>query len=126
MENKEQYQQIIDEAYENYVKKMNEDFIKSDISLPPAYYPVYKDVFVEQIKTDEVFAKKWRLKIGERNLIEEERLDLVPNKNVITEAVDSFVNFQQRTVKDFLDELEVPTKLITVTYKDTTIEGYGK
>jgi thymidylate synthase len=47
------------DAYKNYVKKMNDDFVKSDISLPPTYYPLDKEVFIEKIKTDDEFAKEW-------------------------------------------------------------------
>jgi thymidylate synthase len=47
------------DAYKNYVNKTNEDFIKSDITLPPSYYPMDKEVFINKIKTDNEFAKKW-------------------------------------------------------------------
>jgi len=47
------------DAYKNYVNKTNEDFIKSDITLPPSYYPMDKEVFINKIKTDDEFAKKW-------------------------------------------------------------------
>jgi thymidylate synthase len=47
------------DAYKNYVKKTNEDFIKSDITLPPSYYPMDKEVFINKIKTDDEFAKTW-------------------------------------------------------------------
>lgn len=126
----EQYQQIIDEAYENYSKAYEKD---NSVGLTALVKMVdgrslhrkpSKDMFVAMCTHDKTFSERWVLKIEERSLTEEERLDLVPNKNVITEAVDSFVNFQQRTVKDFLDELEVPTKLITITYKNKTIEVY--
>ena len=122
MENKEQYQQMIDEAYENYVKKMNEDFISSDVSLPPAYYPVYKDVFVEQIKTDEVFAKKWGLKIEERELSLEERHELA--LPIWKEKYGPLADIMVPTNVDNTP-YKIPRKLITVvTYRDTTIEVY--
>jgi thymidylate synthase len=47
------------DAYKNYVNKTNEDFIKSDITLPPSYYPMDKEVFINKIKTDNEFANKW-------------------------------------------------------------------
>jgi thymidylate synthase len=47
------------DAYKNYVNKTNEDFIKSDITLPPSYYPMDKEEFINKIKTDDDFAKKW-------------------------------------------------------------------
>ena len=47
------------DAYKNYLNKTNEDFIKSDITLPPSYYPMDKEEFINKIKTDIEFAKKW-------------------------------------------------------------------
>jgi thymidylate synthase len=47
------------DAYKNYVNKTNEDIFKSDITLPPSYYPIYKDKFINKIKTDDKFAKQW-------------------------------------------------------------------
>jgi len=47
------------DAYKNYVNKTNEDIFKSDITLPPSYYPIDKDKFINKIKTDDEFAKKW-------------------------------------------------------------------
>ena len=47
------------DAYKNYVNKTNKDFIKSDITLPPSYYPMDKEEFIDKIKTDVEFAKKW-------------------------------------------------------------------
>jgi thymidylate synthase len=47
------------DAYKNYVNKTNEDIFKSDITLPPSYYPMYKDKFINKIKTDDEFAKEW-------------------------------------------------------------------
>ena len=47
------------DAYKNYVNKTNEDIFKSDITLPPSYYPIYKDKFINKIKTDDEFAKEW-------------------------------------------------------------------
>ncbi len=47
------------DAYKNYVNKTNEDIFKSDITLPPSYYPIDKDKFINKIKTDDEFAKEW-------------------------------------------------------------------
>ena len=45
-----------------------------------------------------------------RELSDKERLDLIPNKDVIIDAVNSFSNSQERTVKDFLDDIDLPTR----------------
>jgi hypothetical protein len=105
-------QQIIDGAYENYVKKTNKDFIKSDITLPPSYYPIDKEEFINKCKTDPEFSERWGLKIEERELTWDERHELAETK------------YQIDDVDDVLDKEGIPTKLITITYNDKTIESY--
>ena len=63
---------------------------------------------------DNEFSEKWGLKIEERELSFDERSGLAP--------ADVF-SWTQFTVSN-LDELKVPTKLITVTYKDERVEIY--
>ena len=71
--------------------------------------------FINKCKTDPEFSEKWGLKIEERELDMMERwkiADLTPNM----EEFD-FANYM-------CDKHNVPTKLITVTYNDKTIESY--
>ena len=71
--------------------------------------------FINKCKTDKEFSKRWGLKIEERELDMMERwkiADLTPNM----EEFD-FANYM-------CDKHNVPTKLITITYNDKTIESY--
>jgi hypothetical protein len=51
--NNERYNQIIDEAYENYYEYMRDD----------RQWEMSKEEFINKIKTDVEFAKKWGLTI---------------------------------------------------------------
>jgi hypothetical protein len=116
--NKERYNQIIDEVYKNYVNKTNEDFIKSDITLPPSYYPMDKEVFINKIKTDNEFSEKWGLKIEERELSRQERYEHL-RTHKYSGKWDGIGD-----AMEYYNSINVPTKLITVTYKDEKLEIY--
>ena len=120
--NKEKYNQIIDEVYKNYflIKSMEKGpFGISGLILP-------KEEFINNCKTNPEFSEKWGLKIEERELSEKERMNtLVQNEQrLIYEEVQSFKNVRKKKIKDCLDERNVPTKLITLTYNNETIESY--
>ena len=111
--NKEQ-QELLDEAYENYCKEYENGTHLIGTGLLWMAKET-KGTFVYRSKTDSEFSEKWRLKIEERELSMEERwemADLTPN---MTEF--DYCN-------KLCDEHKVPTKLITVTYNDKTIESY--
>jgi hypothetical protein len=76
-----------------------------------------KESFINEIKTNSKFSKKWGLKIEERELSYSERRKY--RANTIG------TNYNQ-TEDDFydLDKYNIPTKLITITYNDKTIESY--
>ena len=132
--NNEKYNQIIDEAYENYSKtpvdyitfsERNKHF-KSDGLEFNSGYPNYihftQEEFINKCKTDSEFSEKWGLKIEERELSLEERYDLIEK-----DKHKQFVTWQSHgtnRIKEVIDEQGVPTKLITVTYKDERIEIY--
>ena len=124
MNNEQQH--IIDEAYENYVKQFStfeSGIVKSiagnnpmvDLLLNNNSSILSQEEFIHKCKTDTEFSEKWGLKIEERELSLEERL-LWSLQNV-----DSFVI---ATTTEELNEWNVPTKLITVTYNNETIEIY--
>jgi hypothetical protein len=102
--NNEKMNQIINEVYENYSKMV---WRITDI-------PLYsKEEFINKCKTNPEFSEKWGLKIKERELDMFERwkiADLTPN----------MMEFDY--CNKLCDEHNVPTKLITVAYKDETIE----
>ena len=108
--NSEKYNQIIDEAYKNYMNNWP--------SKIPRIGPCLKEEFIFKIETDDEFAKTWDLKIEERALSLEERLNLV--STIIGEE-------KIRTHEDNLarvEKLNIPTKLITITYNNEKFEIY--
>jgi hypothetical protein len=129
--NKEQ-QELLDEAYENYITKTRIEFETWRERNPDAlvdYGEDTKELFLKSIKDnkhwfsgEKNFSEKWRLQIEERELSLEERYDLVETDKHI-----QFVQWQSLgtdRIKEVLDKKNVPTRLITVTYNDKTIESY--
>jgi len=111
--NKER-QELLGEAYENYVKE------KDKIGL------IGMDIrhFLINIARDDEFAKKWGLKIEEKALNAQERLEWVKT-NVSNVEVGGFVNndeYMHKWIETLSDN--IPTKLITITYNNKTIESY--
>jgi len=109
--NNEKMNQIIDEAYKNYAWKTSMDFDGQ----------FTKEEFVDKCKTDSEFSETWGLKIEERELNHDERFDIY--KKVSGRDLQSHIsgiNFKQF----HFDESNIPTKLITVTYNNETIEIY--
>jgi hypothetical protein len=130
--NKEQ-QEIIDEAYENFVNwvlsEENQNNKNEIVKIPSS-----KEIFIKRIKGDneiikkmgkiycDKFSERWGLKIEERELSLEERYDLIEK-----DKHSQFVKWQSlgtNRIKEVLDEHNVPTKQITITYNDKTIESY--
>jgi hypothetical protein len=101
--NKEQHQ-IIDEVYDKWIK----------YSWNSRIYPNQndKDIFIDRIKTEPDFSIHWGLKIEERELTWDERHELAETK------------YQIDDVDDVLDKEGIPTKAITITYNDKTIESH--
>ena len=118
-------QQIIGEAYENYSREYEKDN-SIGVFLPVArvdgkhaYRKIDEERFIGLCIYDETFSEKWGLKIEERELSLEER----------NEWFQIHLNgnnpFMKSDWKDFeLDQQNIPTKLITITYKNETIESY--
>ena len=107
---KEKYNQIIDEAYERYwssIETSEYDGIgPTSIKLPT----LMKEEFINKCKKDPEFSEKWGLKIEERELSAQERVAIfMENK---------------RTNKFEDNNCDIPTKLITITYNNETIESY--
>jgi hypothetical protein len=102
---------IIRDAYQNYVKTHRVGFlgIKNTI--------MSQNEFINKCKTDLEFSEKWGLTIEERDLSLEERQNLYfklnPEFRLVHEDMDKH-----------MDKHNIPTKLITVTYNDKTIESY--
>ena len=106
--NKEQ-QELLDEAYENYRNAFIEGHIHEELDKC-----LSQEEFIEEIKTDDDFSERWGLKIEERELSWEERFELFKKQNNGSHPYDN----------EMLDDYNIPTKLITITYNDTKLESY--
>jgi hypothetical protein len=73
--------------------------------------------FINKCKTDTEFSERWGLKIEERELSFEERTEYKKKRDGISRTFASYTH-------QMLDGSNIPTKLITITYKDTIIENY--
>lgn len=111
--NKERYNHIIDDAWKNYQHKASkQDFLKDGV--------LRYEGFINKIKTDSEFSEKWGLKIVERELSFEERLNIA-----IKMRYDSFdLDIAMGNSEDALSDYGIPTKLITLMYNNETIEIY--
>jgi hypothetical protein len=118
---KERYDQIVDQAYENYSKEYEKDnsigitllVKRADNKL--VYRKPDRETFIGLCKYDKSFSGRCGLKIEERELDMFERwkiADLTPN----------MMEFDY--CNKLCDEHNVPTKLIAVTYNNETIEIY--
>jgi hypothetical protein len=110
--NKEQ-QELLDEAYKNYCTEYENSTHLIGTGLLWMTKET-KDTFVYRGKIDSEFSERWGLKIEERELSLEDRCGIQINRN----------DYQSYYTKDELDENNIPTKLITITYNDTKIESY--
>ena len=108
--NKERYHQIIDEVYNKYTTKyMGYDDVPS------------KELFLFEIKNNPEFSEKWGLTIEEQELSLEDRMILCKekwdyswNRTINLEDIEWRMN----------NEWNIPTKQITLTYNNETIESY--
>jgi hypothetical protein len=121
--NKERYNQIINEVYENYINKLifNEKNCHVDdlINQPnKTFIPYNQEEFINKIKTDKLFSEKWGLKIEERELSRQERYEHL-RTHKYSSKWDGIGD-----VIEYYNSINVPTKLITVTYNNETIEIY--
>jgi len=120
-------QELLDEVYENFIDKtkgLNLNLeINRDIIVVEG--PVYnatprlliKEEFINKCKTDPEFSERWGLKIEERELSLEERQDLYFKLN------PEFRLMHESMIEHMIKH-KIPTKLITITYNNKTIESY--
>lgn len=115
--NNKRYQEIIHEAYENYREKN---------------HILFKDTawtqqeFINKIKTNIEFSEKWGLKIEESELSLEERGRYAQSNHYevsLNIKIHTGVD-EDHTLHKQLDMIKIPTKLITITYKEEKIEVY--
>ena len=119
-------EQIIDEAYENYSKEYEKDnsigmcLLVARMDGKSTYRKPNKEMFVDLCTHDKTFSQKWGLKIEELELSLEERAKWLQDNKGYDLLVS---NLEHDHIREVVEE-ESPTKLITITYKDTTIESY--
>ena len=123
---KVRYNQIVDEVYENFLmiskKRVSKEMLEKFVKNTP------KVEFINKIKTDERFSKYWGLKIEERNLVREERYELSRENGLCPkysfEIEDGNPIPNKLSENEWYDKFNVPTRVITVTYYNETIEVY--
>ena len=131
----ERYNQIIDNAYNNYTqtKIIKTDSGETHISPSGHYNGMAKEEFINKIKTNPEFSEKWGLKIEEQELNLDERAKLHPNPENFydihgTFSISDNIEDSNFPDKDWLHEQfdngGIPTKLITLTYNNEKIESY--
>jgi len=120
--NNERYNQIVDEAYENYGDKLlfNEIdcYCDTELNKPnKTFIPYNQEKFINKCKTDLDFSERWELKIEERELttVRERKKYDVYFDDLIGEYPEHH---------ETLDKRGAPRKIIIVTYNNETIEVY--
>ena len=121
--NKERYSHIIDEVFKKYADSHwtppeNPDgpLLSGKLwSLKPMQHS--KETFINECKTDKEFSERWGLKIEEQELSHDERIIFMNKKLGVTDTLPQYYN-----TDDEMDKNNVPTKVITVTYNNETIE----
>ena len=109
------YNQIIDEVYNKYLTRyMGYEDVPS------------KELFLFEIKNNPKFSEKWGLKIEERELSDDERFRIAYKNLELRnelEAQSKMLQYPHGHNK-VMDDANIPTKLITLTYNTETIESY--
>jgi hypothetical protein len=115
---KERYNQIINDAYKNFVIIYYKETFKYE---PGSHNRLMSlDEFMVNIKSSDEFSEKWGLKIEDKELSLEERARWLQDN---TEWELLVGNLDHDHVLEVVEE-EAPTKLITITYNNETIESY--
>jgi len=139
--NKEQ-QELLDDAYKSYTnyplatiqdhhtnllyQNLDKGWcIRIGLSMvsPDPTRHLTQEEFINKCKTDSEFSERWELKIEERELNKDERIDLY-----CKEYTGGVKGKYEPPFDDFIDSKlttrNIPTKLITITHNDKTIESY--
>ena len=131
--NNEKYNRIIDEAYQNYLVNFIEPICPPELDVQIDYYkPMTKEWFVKSIKEKglrgEEFSEKWGLKIEERELSLDERVNIIKDTKddkIIVEYYENPIDeWLEGQVNEILAHRNIPTKLTTIIYKDEVTEIY--
>jgi hypothetical protein len=130
----ERYNQIVDDAYENYSKEYEKDnsigmaLLIQTVDGKSVYRKPDREMFIGLCTHDASFSERWGLKIEERELSLEERVDYF-NSKMIKEGIRTqigTVDVDESYWRKALEETNhnIPTREITVTYNNETVEIY--
>lgn len=137
--NNEKMNQMIDEAYENYSKEYEKDnsigstLLVRRLDGKSVYRKPDKQMFIGLCTYDKTFSEKWGLKIEERELSLEEKEYQLEKTNCINDIENDRIIYGHEWEKYIQEQYEgiqltqgikIPTKLITITYNNETIESY--
>lgn len=121
---KEKMNQMIGDAYKKFKTESDwleqtnhlrsNEFFNDDLRI------LSQEEFINKCKTDSEFSERWGLKIEERELSVVERMEYY-GKHLMKETDSK--TFDELCQIDY-DKLNIPTKLITITYNNETIESY--
>jgi hypothetical protein len=130
-------QKLLDEAYENYTHTKivkNDDGTETHISPAGHYNRMTKEEFINKCKIDSEFSENLGLSIEERELSWEERRDLLTPEQYDGTALNKYGHkdcgfgyispFTDKVIHYWMNLHNIPTKQITITYNDKTIESY--
>jgi len=121
---KKEQQELLDEAYENYCKEYENGTHLIGTGLLWMAKET-KGTFVYRSKTDSEFSEKWGLKIEERELSLEERFNIRYPGGKFSVFQENYPNTHfYNDPHSLLDAFNIPTRLITISYKDKTITSY--
>jgi len=123
------YTVYIDKAYRNYVNKCNEDKWMKEVVLnlpsPNKSYGLFShEEFINNCQTNDDFANRWGCKIVIKELSEQERWELYCETCNRLQTPSIKGSTDKEKMEGYYKEYKIPTKLITLTYKDKTIESY--
>jgi hypothetical protein len=120
-------QELLDKAYNKYQSqtwfhiddlaslKESDGMNMSTGERKKVYRQYAQEEFIDKCKTDTEFSEKWGYKIEERELSLDERGDIYET---------NFKGLKRNKSNEDFDKINIPTKLITITYNDKTIESY--
>jgi hypothetical protein len=126
---------LIGDAYKNYISKASMSNDKDCLvrqkegSYLKEMRLFTQEEFINKIKTDDEFTKKWGLKIEVRELSLEERYMLV-RKNYLCPKWDFVLDEKGNPVTNpipqdvWYDNYNIPCRAISLTYNNQTIENY--
>jgi hypothetical protein len=111
---------LIGDAYRNYLIEDAKTLPNmSKEKMTEMGFRLTQEEFINECKTDTEFSERWGLKIEERELSDDERSEI--------RDMQYFKNNLYQALKGSdtkIDWENIPTRLITITYNDKTIESY--